>query len=400
MHSQFLKARQTTVSLFVLATAVYVGWVASEFIVLEAAYRGFGVEHYVWTTSPSWAQIDDFRTSVQSYSISFVMQTYVWAKKLFGIAPTKLAYVHVFLQSFLMTVGAFALGRALAGKQAAVGILFTGVLLAGHLPGSNLGSYGHGLQSSLHPLYYGYANSFSMLALAAFFRGRHILSAAAFLLAGLSHLTIALYLAVFLGCGLLVDLLRIRNFRIVLPYVFAGAAISVWALPKILALRGTTNPVPFSDFLLASRTFSSHWNPIHLELLTRRFYAETAPLVFALLILFVSWPALDRLRVDATGQRIAAGIAGVSLLTILGVLFSDVWPMRFAVELCLQRASFVGTVVAAAVAVAFLWQIIEKGNVVESVFAVAALGRDCCSVDGHRGGSLVRHHYDQGLALR
>ncbi|MEZ5934503.1 MAG: hypothetical protein R3F54_21695 [Alphaproteobacteria bacterium] len=364
-----LQARAAVV-VFLLGAALSVAASVLPAIPWRMAVGFVGPEAYAWMKSPLWPSLADFPTSALAYDASLVMRSYVWCAELFDLSPTQLAGVHVTLQALLLTYAAWRLGVALSGRDAAA-MLVCGVVLISHLTGANLGRFGDGLQGSIHALYYGYANACCLLAIACRLEQRHLAAAVALFACGLAHPTIGLYTGAFLTLSLWQHPPRLPDLKVLWPYAATALAMALW----IMATRPPDlgDAVPADAFIRATRTFSAHWHPLQLEIFTRSFYANTAPQLFALAALIVAWPALTTIHERGLSRALAAGVLGMLAISALGILLTDVWPVKAVVELCPQRGSFVVTLLGGAVAALYLWQKMRDGDLVESAAATLAL---------------------------
>jgi hypothetical protein len=358
------------VLLFLLGAAILVAASALPAISWRMAVGFVGPEAYVWMKSSLWPSLSDFPTSALAYDSSLVMQSYVWAAAWFDITPTHLAGVHVVLQALLFTYAAWQLGFALSGNQGTA-LVVCAVILVSQLTGANLGRFGDGLQGSVHALYYGYANAFSMMALAYRFEMRHGLAAMVLLACGLSHPTIGLYTGLFIAFSLWVRPPRLPDLRTLWPYGLTAFTMAIWI---IASSPSSTEPALSAEaFIRATRTFSAHWHPLHLEIFTRGFYGNAAPLIFSLAVLIIVYPALSRIVDQQLSRALVTGTIGMFLISAVGIVFTDVWPIKVIVELCPQRGSFTVTLLAGTLGAVYLWQKLHSGDLIEALVATLAL---------------------------
>lgn len=367
--NSLLQARSELI-FFILGATIFVAASALPVIPWRMAVGFVGPEAYVWMKSSLWPSLSDFATSALAYDASLVMLSYVWSAEWFGLSPTHLAGLHVILQALFFTYAAWRLGFVLSGSRTAAMVVCS-VILISHLTGANLGRFGDGLQSSIHALYYGYANAFSMMALTYRFEQRHLPSAFALLVCGLAHPTIGLYTGLFLALTLWAHPPRLPDLRSLWPYGATALTMAIWVLANIPPDLETA--VPAEAFIRATRTFSAHWHPLQLQIFTRGFYGNTAPLLFALAVLTVAIPALTMIHTRRLSGALIVAIVGMLAISAVGIIFSDIWPVKIIVELCLQRGSFIVTLLAGAIAAIYLWQKMHDGDLVVSLTATLAL---------------------------
>lgn len=358
------------VLIFLLGAVLFVAASALPAIPWRMAVGFVGPEAYVWMKSSLWPSLPDFSTSALAYDSSLVMRSYVWGAEWFDLSPTLMAGVHVVLQALLFTHAAWRLGFALSGKGKTA-MVVCGVILVSHLTGANLGRFGDGLQSSVHALYYGYANAFSMMALAYRFEQRHVPAAIILLASGLAHPTIGLYTGVFITFSLWTRPPSLPDLKTLWPYAVTAFAMAIWIIAT--APSGSEPAMSADAFIRATRTFSAHWHPLQLEIFTRGFYGNAAPLLFALAVLIIARPALTIIDGQGLSQALTMGVVGMLAVSAAGILFTDVWPVKVIVELCPQRGSFTITLLAGAVGAIYLWQRMHNGDLVEGVTATLAL---------------------------
>lgn len=274
-----------------------------------------------------------------------------------GIAPESTIYIFAFAQIVLMLVGFAYLVHVMFG-HAATTLALTAVMAVSPIAGVNLGNFGAGLGNGSPTLFYMWAHGFKFLALALFLRERYLLAAVFAALATWCHLTLGLFMTAFIGFALMATPRRFLNPRIVasigLYCLLVGPLVGLFLST---AHTGTPN-VSVDDWVLMSRLFNWHWHPIELGLFGVVAQIGILPLG-ALSLAYVI--ARHNVSAGAIADRmVLAGMSGMAVLTVVGILFSEVWPTPFIMKLALQRSSEILSLILLAYFVRDLVRRIEK----------------------------------------
>jgi hypothetical protein len=291
---------------------------------------------YIWLNlNPSLAAVD-WPAGSAEFRFSLPMRILLWIVKGVGIPPESTILPFCFLQIVFMLVCLGYLAHTLfrhAGTTIAV------VLVGSLSPvtGVNLANFGVGLGNYSPALFYMWAHGFCFLALTCLLSERYLLGAIMLALAIWCHLTIGLFMLVFIGAGLLVVPSRLLSWHV------AGAVILflLLTIPLVEMFLVTahiaTSDVSISDWVLMSRLFNWHWHPIELGL-----FGSLAAIGILPILQFTLAYIIARRHVSADGKidrMLLAGMASTLLLTIVGILLSEIWPTPIVMKLALPRSS-------------------------------------------------------------
>lgn len=313
---------------------------------LDLQIAGYAVSSplgYLWLhLNPSLTSIDwpagsaDFRFSAPMQGLLAIVQ-------IAGISPESTVLPFAFAQIVLMLVAVGYLAHVLFGNSATT-VAMTALAAVSPIAGINLGNFGSGLGNSSPVLFYMWAHGFKLLALAFFLRERMLLAAFMAALAVLSHLMIGAFMVIFIATCMLVDLRRFLSWKTLAAIVLFVAAVSplVWLISD--SAHVATGEISRDDWVLMSRLFNWHWHPIELGL-----FGPLAALGLLPILLLALGYIMSRRHVSALGRRtdamLLAGIASTVILSVVGILFSEVWPTPVLMKPALQRSSEIATLI-------------------------------------------------------
>jgi hypothetical protein len=292
---------------------------------------------YVWLhLNPALAAVD-WPAGSAEFRFSLPMRMLLVLIEAAHLSPESTIAPFAFIEMTLMLVGLGYLAHVLFGcPRTTVALVVVGALAP--VAGVNLGNFGAGLGNYAPSLFYHWAHAFGFLTVAFFLRDRLIAAAAMAALAMWSHVAMGLYTVAFIGGAVMIEPARLaagRVWRAILLFV-------VLCVPLVALLIGDahlgTGGVAPADWLLMSRMFNWHWHPIEFGL----FGPLSEIGIFPILALAFGY-AIARRRVRAIGEgtdtKILAGMAVAGLLTTIGIVFSEVWPIPVLIKPALPRAS-------------------------------------------------------------
>ena len=297
---------------------------------------------YIWLKeNPALAAVD-WPAGSADFRFSLPMQVIAWLVEHFGIAPEATIYPFAFAQIVLMLVGFAYLVHVLFAHTPTTLVLTT-VLALSPVAGVNLGNFGAGIGNGTLVLFYMWAHGFKFLALAFTLRQRYLVAALCAALATWSHLTLGLFMVAFIGCGLLA--VPRRFFTV--PALGAMGLYGVLIAPLVAMFMTTAHTgvsdVSIEDWVLMSRLFNWHWHPVELGLFGVVAQIGILPIGALALAYLVA-----RRNVSAgrdNDRMLLAGLLGMAVLTVAGIVFSELWPTPFVMKLALQRSSEIASLV-------------------------------------------------------
>lgn len=292
---------------------------------------------YIWLhLNPALAAVD-WPAGSADFRFSLPMRLLLWLVEATHIDPASTIKPFALVEMTLMLVAFGYLAHTLF-RSARTTIILVVVGALAPVAGVNLGNFGAGLGNYAPALFYHWAHAFGFLALAFFLRERLALAAVMAALAIWSHVAMGLFALAFIAGCLIATPARLiawQTWRAVLIVV-------VLCLPLAVLFIGdahlSTGGVPTADWILMSRLFNWHWHPIELGL-----FGPLAEIgVFPILVLAAGY-AVARRHVRAAPEKADAkllgGMAVVAVVTVIGILVSEVWPVPVLIKLALPRAS-------------------------------------------------------------
>lgn len=312
---------------------------------LDLEIAGYAVSSplgYVWLReNPALAAVD-WPAGSADFRFSLPMQVVARLVDISGIAPESTVYPFAFAQIVLMLLG-FAYLVHVLFANAPTTLIMTVVLALSPIAGVNLGNFGAGIGNGTPVLFYMWAHGFKFLALAFVLRERYVLAAVCAALATWSHLTLGLFMVAFIGCGLLVTPRRLLSRPALAAMAFYAVLVAPLAAMFVATAHTGVSDVSAEDWVLMSRLFNWHWHPIELGLFGGVAHIGILPIgALGLAYLVARRKISAGLEVD---RMLLAGIAGVFVLTVVGIIFSELLPTPFVMKLALQRSSELASLV-------------------------------------------------------
>lgn len=329
---------------------------------LDLQIAGYAVSSplgYLWLhLNPALASID-WPAGSADFRFSAPMQGLLAFVQVAGISPESTVLPFAFAQIVLMLMAFGYLAHVLFGNSATT-VALTALAAVSPIAGINLANFGSGLGNSSPVLFYMWAHGFKFLALAFFLRERMFLAAFMAALAVLSHLMIGAFMVIFIATCMLVDLRRFLTWKTLAAIVLFAATVSPLAWLITDSAHVATGEISRDDWVLMSRLFNWHWHPIELGL-----FGPLAALGLLPILLLALGYLMSRRHVSALGRRtdamLLAGIASTVVLSIVGILFSEVWPTPVLMKPALQRSSEIASLILLAYLVRDLVNRIEVG---------------------------------------
>jgi hypothetical protein len=309
----------------------------------------------------------DWVTGSSVFRFSLPMQILLWIVKITGVNPEALIWPFGFVQIVFLLCAVAYLAQVLF-ERAAVTIAITAVVAVCPVAGLNFANFGAGIGNMMPVVYYSSGNAFKFIALALFLRGRWVHAAVALALASYCHLTLGLYMACFMAAMALADLSSLKRrepWLAVLVYVLLMAPL---AAAYLAGSTPTTGTIKTEEWVLMSQLFNYHWHPIQLGMFGAAAWLGAFPFLALLLAYLVARTRVSAMGAD-TDRKLVLGMVACAVLTVLGVLLSDVWHVPLIMKLAPQRASELISLVLLLYYVRYLVLLIEEGNVVDALLA-------------------------------
>ena len=321
-----------------LALVSIVFYYNSRNINLRIADNGCGPQSYVAQKNKPENFKKDFSPSLFTlYDNSVCMWVYPYLAKYWEISPSKTIYPYMFIQTLIFFLSLSFLTQALFQNKLVTFICMIIVAL-GNLAGLNLSRFGSGYGSLLSlPLFYGYANAFRFFSFGFFLKNKYI---PCFLFLALSiycHVNMGFFALAFIGAYMLYrpHLIRGRS-------LFYGIFIFVVVVtPHILSIISNTatasDGIPVDQWVKSTRIFSLHWYPLTMKLFAHNAHREFFPFLLLCIFFFVALRYQD-IRNEKNVKIIVGSIACL-IMSLFGIIFSDIYPIPFLIRISLQRST-------------------------------------------------------------
>jgi hypothetical protein len=185
------------------------------------------------------------------------------------------------------------------------------------------------------------------------------------------HVSMGLFAMAFIGGYLLYKPTLFRE-----KYLQIGGLIFlVLLLPHIYSI--SCNSTVFSagisvdQWVKSTRIFSFHWYPITMKLFTRNAHNLFFPLLLLCVFFFVTLRYQD--IKDEKNVKILSGTIVCMILCVLGIIFSDIYPIPFLIKISLQRSTGLITFLGVLYIIYYLFKKIENGKMFNIFLAIYSL---------------------------
>lgn len=355
-----------------LALVCIVFYYNSKDINLKIAYGGYGPQDYVaQKLHPENFQKDFAPGMIFTYDYSLPMKAYYYLAKYCGISPSVTVYPFMFIQTLLFLLSVAFLTQTLFQNKF-VTLISVIIIPLSNLAGLNLSRFGAGYSSLLSfPLFYGYSNAFRFFALSFFLKNKHIPCFIFLALSVYCHVNMGLFVLAFIGAYVLYkpSLFRDKSFTtgilvfliMVIPHIFSiisNAAIS-------------SGGIPADQWVKSTRIFSCHWYPMTMKLFTTKAHREFFPFLLLCFFFFVALKYQD-IRNEKNVKIIVGSIACL-LMGLLGVIFSDIYPIPFLIKISLQRSTGLITFFGVLYIIYYIYRKMDTGNIISVFLATFSL---------------------------
>lgn len=341
-------------------------------IELKIAYGGFGPQDYVSQKLHPENYQKDWQNGILVYDNSLPMKVFYYLAKYFGISPTKTIYPFMFIQTLLFVMSVAFLVQTLFNNKF-ITFISVPVMLLSHLAGLDLSRFatrGFGGYLSFS-LYYAYAGAFSLFAIGFFLRNKYVPCFVFLALSIYSHVTIGLFALVFIGSYAL------YRPKIILEksFIVGIGVFSVLVAPHIFSIiHGpaiTTGGIPADQWVKSTKMFSYHWYPINMKLFSKNAHREVFPF---LLLCFFFLVALRYQDIkNEKNRKILIGCIGCVIMTIIGIIFSDISPIPFLIKVSLQRSTTLISFFGVLYLIFYLCKKVESDNVFITCLSIYSL---------------------------
>jgi len=336
---------------------------------LKTAYKGYGPQDYVaQKMHPENFQRDFAPGMILIYDHSIPMRTYYYLAKYCGISPSIAVYPFMFLQTLLFLLSVAFLSQTLFKDMLTTYIIVV-VVSVSNLAGINLSKFGSGYGSLLSfPLFYGYSNAFSFFAIGSFLRNKYILCFVFLALSIYCHVSLGVFAVLFVGAYLLCNPRLFLNNKVIIGILLFCFLV----IPHVISIMNqssmSSGSIPIEQWIKSTRIFGYHWYPLTRGLFTKEAHLVFFPLIISCFFLFASLRYHD---VKAEKHvKIFLGLSACAVLSILGVILSDIYPIPFLIKISFQRSSQFITLFAVFYIIHYLLKKMQSGNIY--IFLIAS----------------------------
>ena len=360
-----------TLIVSVICVAIIICHYNTKNIQLKIAYRGFGPHDYVNQKLYPINFGKNWPNGIMVYDFSFPMKAYYYLAKYFDVSPSTTIYPFMFIQTLLFLLSVGFLTQTLF-RNRLVTIVSIIIIPLSNLAGLNLSRFGNGFGSYLSfPLYYGYSNAFRIFALGFFLKNKYILMFVFLALSIYCHANMGFFALFFIG-----------GYFLYKPKLFSDKSLIIGMLvflaltvPHILSIIGnsaiTSGGIPVDQWVKSTRIFSFHWYPITMKLFTRNAHSLFFPSLLLCFFFFVTLRYQD--IKDEKNLKILSGTIVCMILSVLGIIFSDIYPIPFLIKISLQRSTGLITFVGVLYIIYYLFRKIDDGKIFNIFLAIYSL---------------------------
>jgi len=310
----------------------------------------------------------DFPSGMNLYDKSLFMHIYPLAQRWLGVSPEQLIPFVILFEIVFLAVCAVYFCRAIVPDATPVIAYLFALLLVSGYANMDLGNFG---RPFFWGLYYNIADGLRLLGIAMLLR-RHIVSAALLFAVSLTvHPIMALMGCTFAFGYMLIERRIAEPRRLLLGAVLFGVIAAAWWMLMFRDASLSAGEVGAQTWISIVRTFSYHFFPVDIGLLTLDHDRRFLPLLSLLALATFYLP-----RVCTDDRRCHAILVGMLLLcvlTVLGLLISAFVPIPALIKLSLPRASDMLVLVALAIAVAGLVDEILNGSFLSRALACGVI---------------------------
>jgi hypothetical protein len=344
----------------------------SKDINLKIAYGGYGPQDYVVQKLHPENFKANWPNGILNYNHSLPMRAYYYLAKYCRISPSTTIYPFMFLQTLLFFLSVAFLAQTLFQNRLAI-IISVVIIPLSNLAGINLSRFGAGYGSLLSlPLFYGYSNVFRFFALGFFLKNKYILCFIFLALSIYCHVNMGLFALAFI-CGYFLFKPRLfRDKNLLIGMLF----FLVLVVPHIFLILSNSNAITsggisVDQWVKSTKIFSFHWYPISMKLFTQNAHMEFFPFLLLCFFFFVALRYQD--IKDEKILKIIVGSIVCMIMGILGVVFSDVYPIPFLIKISLQRSTGLITFFGVLYIIYYIYRKMDTGNIFNIFLATFSL---------------------------
>ena len=304
-----------------------------------SALEGFGPTEFVLHAEHPETMEADFPGGTAPYRVSLPHQGIRLAYRWFDMAPERSRQILILLEFLFTAIAATYMARVMAPRSSVLVVtVFVLVFTSSAIRTSDLGRWDGPLYWGSH---YALAGAFGTAGIVAILRRRWVASAVLLAIGATTHLTVGLYANFFV---LAIVAVRWRELKQQDTVIRAGTAALIYAVVMGLWLGLTFNwdavmggTVSDETWVAYSWAFNFHFFPAAMGL----FWGAHQRFIFFVTVACLGVHYMVQLRGQLAPyhREIAAGMATIALITLVGVLVS-IWTQNATLlKLAMPRAS-------------------------------------------------------------
>lgn len=230
----------------------------------------------------------------------------------------------------------FATRRLVSGATISVAAVAALLLVAGSLASANLARWGQPYYGSVYNYAYGAGLAGVAYLLTDGVKRGSLLIAATYII----HPILGLFFGLFAAAGILTDLARYRWRELFGGALIFGLIVGAWTLYTMRGAQLSAAAIPADAFVAFSKMMGYHWFPVSMGVFGQIAYERFVPFL-SLSTLIALYLFHDRWLLTRVERQVVAGLATLSVVTVLGILMAEYSNTPFLIKLALHRASAV-----------------------------------------------------------
>lgn len=360
----------TSMIIGIFCLTIFIYFFNTRNIELKIADYGWGPQDYVNQKLHPESFKKNWPSGIMTYDNSLPIRVYYYLAKYCGISPTTTIYPYMFIQTLLFLLSVAFLTQTLFQNKLVTFISLVLISLS-NLAGSNLSRFGEGYGSLLSlPQFYAYSNAFRFFAIGFFLRNKHIQCFVLLALSIYCHVNEGLFALAFIGAYVFYR----PRFSFKRSFI-AGILIFLLLLaPQILSIicnaSISSGNIPVDCWVKSTRFFSSHWYPLTNKLFSTA-HTEFFPFLSLCFFFFMALRYQD-IR-DEKNAKIIVGSIACLIMSLFGIIFSDIHPIPFVVKISFQRSTGLISFFGVLYLIYYLYRRAETGNVFNVFLAIYSL---------------------------
>jgi hypothetical protein len=353
--------------LIVVCGFAYLGYIRN--IDLEIALGGFSPIDWVNQSFKPGNFVKDFPSGIENYNKSAFMHVYKLAYGYLGIKPENLLPIIIGFEIAIMALAVYALSQTLFPyAPPGVPALAIVLVIASYARHMNLAYFA---QPFFVGQFYNITDALRIFAIAMFLRNRLWVAAVLLGCSFTTHPAMGVTGGVFLLSMQLVKPREIMKLRFLLSGLLFMAIAASWSVGMISDAGVGSGGIPRQSWFDLTRLNSYHWYPVESGFFTFEHDLLFIPFIsFMILTIFYMGRTNPLRMID---KKIIAGMFGMTVLVVIGIIFSITKTSPVLVKLALHRSNDLMILIGLIYVVNGLWRELESGNTWRRILSMIIL---------------------------